>query len=287
MAFGKIGEFSVVATLGAGANSSVLRIRRNADGREYALKMVTIDGPEDQKFLKQAEHEFRVGQMLDHPNLVKVYAIEKEKGLFGFGAVKKVRLLVEYVDGQTLDKVKLMKPAKLLRVLEKIASGMVHMHRRGVFHADMKPNNVMLGRGTTVKVFDYGLAWIKGEPKDRVQGTPEYMAPETASHKLVNERTDIFNFGATMYRLVTLQLPPSVITGLPDVPMTEKTYRSQFRPVNEITPTVQPALCDLIHRCMTFKATNRPETMAEVQGTLDKLADDAAAKLDDPEDLDA
>ena len=60
-----------------------------------------------------------------------------------------------------------------------------------------------------MKVIDYGLAWIKGEPKDRVQGTPEYMAPETVEHKLINERTDIYNFGATMYRLVTLQLPPS------------------------------------------------------------------------------
>ena len=64
-----------------------------------------------------------------------------------------------------------------------------------------------------MKVIDYGLAWIKGEAKDRVQGTPEYMAPETVEHKLINERTDIYNFGATMYRLVTLQLPPCWVAG--------------------------------------------------------------------------
>ena len=98
--------------------------------------------------------------------------------------------------------------AKLVQVFERIADGLTHMHKQGVFHADLKPNNLILGRGTRVKVIDYGLAWIKGEPKDRVQGTPEYMAPETVEHKLINERTDIYNFGATMYRLVTLQLPP-------------------------------------------------------------------------------
>ena len=53
------------------------------------------------------------------------------------------------------------------------------MHKQGVFHADLKPNNLIHDRGTQVKVIDYGLAWIKGEAKDRVQGTPEYMAPET------------------------------------------------------------------------------------------------------------
>ena len=63
------------------------------------------------------------------------------------------------------------------------------MHRRGVFHADLKPNNILLGKRGEVKVIDYGLAWIKGEPKDRVQGTPEYMAPETATQQ-AHQRAD-------------------------------------------------------------------------------------------------
>ncbi len=282
MAIDKIGKFNVLATLGAGAHSSILHIRREEDGREYALKVVNIESDAEKKFLEQAEHEFRVGKMLDHPNLVKVLAFETEKNwLF---KVKKAKLLVEFVKGDTLDKIKLMKRHKMLRVFEQVAAGMVHMHRRNVLHADLKPGNIMLGRGTTVKVLDYGLAWIKGEPKDRVQGTPEYLAPETASHKLVSERTDIFNFGATMYRLVTFKLPPSVISDLAGVPMTEKTYKSLYKPVGEIVATTPPKLAGLIHKCMEFKANNRPDSFAAIQTALSAMADEAEVGLD-PADL--
>jgi len=283
MAIDRIGKVQVLATLGAGAHSSILHVRRAEDSREYALKVVSIDGETDKKFLEQAKHEFRVGQLLDHPSLVKVYCFETESDwLF---RVKKAKLLIEYVPGQTLDKAQLLKMAKLLRVLEKVAAGLVHMHKQGVIHADLKPNNLMLGRGTQVKVIDYGLAWIKGEAKDRVQGTPEYMAPETAQHKLINERTDIYNFGATMYRLVTFKLPPLAMSDLEGVKMTEKTFAKMLKPVSELNPVASKELCDLIHQCLAFNAMKRPERMSEVQGILDKLADEALGKLDDPAEI--
>lgn len=277
----RIGKFAVLGTLGAGAHSSILHVRRDADGKEYALKVVPIEDDEDKKYLDQARLELRVGQMFDHPNLVKIHCLETESDwLF---RVKKAKLLIEYVPGQTLDQAKLLHMPKVLRVLEKIASGLVHMHKHGVFHADLKPNNIILGRGTNVKVLDYGLARVKGDPpKDRVQGTPEYMAPETATHKLINERTDIYNFGATMYRVVTLRLPPLAIPDGSGMPLSSKVIASQLRPVTELNPMAPPALADLIHRCLKFNATKRPERMSEVQGVLDQLADAAAAALDDP-----
>ncbi len=281
MAIAKIGKVQVLATLGAGAHSSILHVRREADGKEYALKVVSIGGEEEKKYLEQARHEFRVAQMLDHPNLIKIYCLETESDwLF---RVRKAKLLIEFAPGETLDKVPLLKMAKLLRVLEKVASALVHMHKQGVIHADLKPSNVMLGRGLTVKVLDYGLAWIKGESKDRVQGTPEYMAPETASHKVINERTDIYNFGAMMYRLATFRLPLSaVVPG--GLALDRKSFATMLKPVNELNPLAPKGFCDLIHRCLSFDARQRPERMSEVQGVLDRLADEAAAKAD-PADL--
>ena len=272
MADEKIGKVKILATLGTGAHSTILHVRREADGKDFALKLVPVESEEDKKYLEQAKHEFRVGQMLNHPNLVKILAFETETD-WRF-RVKKAKLLIEYVEGETLDKAKLLKLAKLVRVFEKVASGLVHMHKQGVIHADLKPGNIMTGPRGVVKILDYGLAWIKSEPKDRVQGTPEYMAPETVQRKMINERTDIYNFGATLYRLVTLKLPPKIVPGMEGVEMTERQFQEKFVPVNEINKGAPKELVDLIHRCLSFKAVNRPERMSEIQGTLDKLADE-------------
>lgn len=278
----KIGKFQILQTLGSGAHSSILHVRRDADAKEYALKLVNIEDKDDLKYLEQAKHEYRVGQMLAHPNLVKVYCLETESGWFS--GPKKAKLLIEYVPGKTMDKLPLLRMAKLLRVCERIADALTHMHRKGVIHADMKPNNLILGRGTQVKVLDYGLAWIKGEPKDRVQGTPEYMAPETGSHKLVNERTDIYNFGATMYRLATLQNPPIGISPPDGLPVTEKSFNEAYQPSRKRNPMIPEGFGNLIDSCVSFNANKRPERMSEVQGLLDQLADEAAAKIN-PADL--
>src|SRR6476646_5943623 len=218
-----IGKYQVLGTLGKGAHSTILHVRRAADSREYALKVVPIEAKEDQKFLEQARHEYRVGQMLGHVNLIKIHCLEvKRDWLF---RTRQADELIEYVNGKTLDATPIPQD-QLVPVFVQVAAGLAHMHRRGVFHADLKPNNILYGKRGEVKIIDYGLAWIKGEPKDRVQGTPEYMAPETAKSKVISERTDIYNFGATMYRLTTMKLPPSVLpsAGMESLRIGAKTF---------------------------------------------------------------
>ena len=277
-AFGNIGKVQVVGTLGKGAHSSILHVRRQADAREYALKVVTIADKEELKFLEQARHEFRVAGMLSHPNLIKIHCLETEKDwLF---RVKKVNLLIEFVNGKTLDMVPPMPMPKLIPVLAQVTTGMMHMHRRGVFHADLKPNNIMLGKRGEVKILDYGLAHIKGEPKDRIQGTPEYMAPETIRGKAVNEQTDIFNLGATMYRLTTLKLPPSLLGSGDSMKLSERTWKSMLKPVNELNRSVPQELADLIHRCMAFHPDSRPERMGAIYEDLKQIADDLGEPIE-------
>ena len=265
----RIGKFQTLGTLGSGAHSTILHVRRQADSREYALKFVTIEDKEEMKFLDQANHEFRVAQMLSHPNLIKIYCLETQKDwLF---RVRKVNLLIEFVNGKTLDLVPPMPMVKLVPVLAQIAAGLVHMHRRNVYHGDLKPNNILYGKRAEVKIIDYGLATIKGEPKDRIQGTPEYMAPETVKSKIINEKTDIYNFGATMYRLTTLNLPP-VSASAESVRMGEKAWKERFKPVQEHNDNVPESLCDLIHACMAYKPEKRPERMNDVYETLKEIS---------------
>ena len=142
-----------------------------------------------------------------------------------------------------------------MQIFVKIAEGLVHMHRRGVFHADLKPGNIMLSKSGDVKIIDFGLAWIKGEAKGRVQGTPEYMAPEQVKMRQANEKTDIYNFGATMYRLTTLRLPPSNAAG-GELALDAKTHAQLLVPVQECNHEAPAELASLIQTCLAF---NRPK----------------------------
>jgi eukaryotic-like serine/threonine-protein kinase len=279
MDIGPIGKFQVLGTLGSGAHSSILHIRRSRDSKHYALKVVPIEGKEDLKFLEQAQHEIRVAEMLDHPNLIKVYALETPRGWLY--RIRKVHLLIEYVNGKTLDTVPRLSIPRLVQIFVQVAAGMVHMHRKGVFHADLKPNNILLSRAGEVKIIDFGLAWIRGQPKGRVQGTPEYMAPEQAQNGMVNERTDIYNLGATMYRLVTWRLPPSTLNSTEGMAMDAKTFHNMLKPVAECNAEAPRALCQLIHHCLEFSALKRPERMSEIQGSLDHLADELVRTPED------
>jgi len=271
-----IGKFDIKGELGKGAHSTILHIRRHADGKNYALKVVPLDDPEDQKFLDQAQHEFRVAKMLNHPNLLKVHTFEPVRDwLF---RTRKAHLLLEYVNGKTLDTCPRIPLPQLVQIFKCIADGLVHMHRRQVCHADLKPNNVLLSRAGDVKIIDFGLAWIKGEPKERVQGTPEYMAPEQGGKCVVTEKSDLFNFGATMYRMLTWRLPPPAFGGMP---VDAKTWERLVTPVGKLNPAVPPELAELVHRCLAFTPENRPERASEVQGVLDRLVDDLVREPED------
>jgi serine/threonine protein kinase len=276
----RIGKFSVLGQLGTGAHSTILHVRRNEDSKHYALKVVQIDSAAETKFLDQAEHEFKVAQMLQHPNLIKILALEKVKDwLF---RVRKAHLLIEYVNGKTLDTCPRLTMPRLVQVFKCVADGMVHMHRRQVCHGDLKPNNILLSRSGDVKIIDFGLARIRGQGGGRIQGTPEYMAPEQIKHSLINERTDIYNFGGAMYRLVTWRLPPSVASDEEKgLPIDSKTWTRLYKPVQELAPNAPPALCELINRCLSFDAHKRPERMSEVQNALDHLVDEIASAPED------
>jgi serine/threonine protein kinase len=267
----RIGEFQVLGSLGKGANSTILHIRRSADSKQYALKIVPISGPEDRKYLEQAEHEYRIAQKLHHPNLIRIYVLEKVPRWLLFG-VKEVRLLIEYVPGSTLDKQRILSFPKLVQVFEQVASGLAHMHRRDVYHADLKPGNIMLSRSGVVKIIDYGLAWTKDCPKHRIQGTPEYMAPEQVKQRVVNEQTDIFNFGATMYRLCTWKTIPKVMDDSGQV-IPQTIWERQLQPVRQANPACPGPLADLIHACLAYKPHQRPESMSDVHERLQELVE--------------
>ena len=107
----------------------------------------------------------------------------------------------------------------------------------------------------------------------RARDDPEGFWAEQAQRGVVNESTDIYNFGATMYRLVTWKLPPRTQKSAEGVTLNAKTFEQMLKPVQELNPKAPVELCNVIHRCLRFTARDRPERVSEVQGDLDRLAD--------------
>jgi serine/threonine protein kinase len=194
-------KYRVVNNLGTGAGSTILLISdKTAGGKRYALKVVRKQDEDDEVYVQQALTEFEAAKKLNHPAIAKIFDCRMKKSWF---KVKGVELLMEYVEGKTLDEIEAPELGQLVLVFCQVASALTHMHRRGVYHGDLKPGNIMLTKNGQVKLIDFGTAWVRGQKKDRIQGTPQYIAPEQATEKVIDEKTDIYNLGATMYRMFT------------------------------------------------------------------------------------
>ena len=256
-------KYRVVSTLGTGAGSTILQIADQTDkGKRYALKVVRRASSDDDIYVQQAETEFHASRKLNHPNISKIYDIRKKRSMLF--KVQGVELLMEYIDGKTLDELESPSIGQLVLVFCQVASALKHMHRRGVYHGDLKPMNIMLSKDGEVKLIDFGTAWIRGEDKQRIQGTPQYIAPEQASDKTVDEKTDVYNFGATMYRMFTGFY---VQQGIPKKDETRK-----LQMPNKINPNIPGELNELILNCVRVDAGKRPAGMFEVYDQLKAIA---------------
>ncbi|MFI5456752.1 MAG: serine/threonine protein kinase [Isosphaerales bacterium] len=255
-------KYRVVNQLGTGAGSTILLISdKTSGGKRYALKVVRKQDPEDEVYVQQALTEFEAAKKLNHPAIAKVFDCRLKKAWF---KVKGVELLIEYVEGKTLDEIEAPELGQLVLMFCQVSSALTHMHRRGVFHGDLKPSNIMLNKAGQVKLIDFGTAWVRGQDKNRVQGTPQYIAPEQAVEKVVDEKTDIYNFGATMYRMFTGRYAQQTI-------LKPGEDRKLVPPV-KINPRIPGPLNELIIASLSLDPSKRPEGMFEIRDQLSAIA---------------
>jgi serine/threonine-protein kinase len=252
--------YRVLSPLGTGAGSTILLISdKEAGGKKYALKVVKRQDADDDIYIAQAMHEFEVSQRLNHESIIKIHDLRVKKAWF---RVTGVELLMEYVDGHTLDEIEAPGIKELILIFNQVAGALGHMHRRGVYHGDLKPSNIMLREDGRVKLIDFGTAWIKGDDKNRVQGTPQYMAPEQATERQVDEKTDIYNFGATMYRMFTGRYAQQ---GIPI--LGEASSRKLTSPIL-IQPAIPGTVNETILACLQGDPNRRPAGVFEIKHQL-------------------
>ncbi|MBK9119633.1 MAG: serine/threonine protein kinase [Phycisphaerales bacterium] len=259
--------YEVVARLGRGAGA-VISLARDLDrNRQVVVKHVVRRGNEDEKFIAQAENEYDVAAAVEHPFLRKCYDIVRVRRWF---VTREVLLIMEYVEGELLEEQPPETLPALLTTFRQIAEGLAALHQQGFAHADIKPNNVLIPRTGGVKIIDFGQSCPLGYTKERVQGTPDYIAPEQLHRQPIDQRTDVYNLGATMYRLVTgkwfrtlINLGPATGTRI-----ALESERGNFPP-HEVNPTVPLPLSKLIVECCNTQKVERPRDMKEVIARLD------------------
>ncbi|MCC6426894.1 MAG: serine/threonine protein kinase [Phycisphaerales bacterium] len=271
----KVGQvvegFRIMAELGRGARSIVYLVQDPETKQVWALKHVEKLGPKDDRFLEQAEMECRISGDLDHTAIRKIYKIVKKKaGLLT--AVKELFLIMEHVDGVPID----VHPPKTfegaVHIFHQTASAMAHMHDRGYAHADMKPNNVIVDDKGTVKIIDLGQACKLNTVKPRIQGTPDYIAPEQVHLKPITAKTDIYNLGAMMYWILTRKfIPTALAKGDSLVGSLDPKLMAKPIPAIEINKKILPKLNDLIMHCVEVDPENRPADMQVVSDRLNLI----------------
>jgi len=262
----KLLGYEVLERLGEGARSTIYAVVDPATGRRFALKHVLRDDQKDIRFIEQMETEFEISKQFSHPNLRRSFDLKKNKSILR--KVTEAFLVMELVDGQPLD-VKLPRDARgqpdVMAIIDTFiaaAGGLRAMHQMGYAHCDIKPNNILRDDSGVVKVIDFGQRCRIGTIKERIQGTPDYIAPEQVARRPISVQTDVFNLGATLYWALTGKVIPTLYT------VNKKGENSFLLDTRidtpmDLNPKVPLALSKLVMDSIATKPQNRPADMEE------------------------
>jgi eukaryotic-like serine/threonine-protein kinase len=262
----KLLQYDVLERIGEGARSTIYAVRDPVSGREYAMKHVLRSDTKDIRFVEQMETEFEISKQFNHPNLRKVYDLKINKSLLM--KVAEAYLLMELVDGRTIDINRPTDTVQLIEMFIQVAKGLKYMHQLGYVHCDLKPINILRTPTGQVKIIDFGQSCKIGTVKDRIQGTPDYIAPEQVMRQPVTQQTDVFNLGASMYWAVTGRHIPTLYT------VNKKGENSflldaRFDTPRDLNPNVPQALANLIMESVSTRASRRPADMDSVLQRLE------------------
>ncbi len=276
----KLLHYEVLARLGEGARSIIYEVRDPETRQVYALKHVVRHEQKDIRFIEQMETEFEISRQFTHPNLRRSYELKISKTMLM--KISEAFLLMELVTGKPLD---VQRPHDMLDLVDtfiQAAQGLGALHAMGYAHCDIKPNNILRNEQGHVKVIDFGQSCRIGTVKERIQGTPDYIAPEQVARRPVTVQTDIFNLGATLYWSLTGQNIPTLYT------VSKKGEHSflldaRFASPMDLDPRVPPALSNLVMECVSTRPQKRPAHMDQVLMRLE-LAKHILLKQANPQD---
>ena len=271
--------YRVRRVIGDGAHSRVYEVEDTKSHTAYALKHVISEGEKEERYLDQLRAEWRIGKALNHPAVRKLVALEGEGLLSKIFRTKsnELGLVMELIDAPPLSEHvnRGTRPSmpECIKIFLDVADGLQHMHDKGFIHADMKPLNILYDADRRLtKVIDLGQAVDVGTQKVRLQGSAGYISPEQARevkerlYAPVTERTDVVNFGATMYAILArgLLAPQSQHTADKRIRVEpDQLGPSQLMSLGD--PEIRRDLSDLVAKCLMAEPAGRCSMKQVVQ----------------------
>ncbi len=272
-------RYRLDAVLGAGGMGVVHRAEDVKLRRIVALKLLPAENVGDEQSRARFLREARLAASIKHPCVTTVYDVGEDE--------KNVYLAMELVEGRSLRAVLeqgRLERARALDIATAIAEGVAAAHAVGVIHRDLKPDNVMIAASGAVKILDFGIAKIHTQVatdpalaatatpdssatrEGMILGTPAYMSPEQAKGRAIDDRTDVFAFGVTLFEMLTGQRP---FKGTSIEVLIAADRDPAPRP-STLNPAVHDDLDELVLACIEKRASARPP-MAVVAARLREL----------------
>lgn len=259
---GRIGRYEVERHLGRGGMGDVYLVRDTVINRKAALKTIRLDTDMvPAQAIEMRQRFYREGQtagQLAHPNIVTVYDLGEALGMS--------YIVMEFVEGDTLAqmmKKHRLSAAQIKHIIYYAAIGLDHAHQKGVFHRDVKPENLMVSKTGIVKVMDFGIARIVESTLTKTGsliGTPAYMSPEHVNGEKIDARSDVFSLGVILYELLTGKKP---FTGETMSSLMFAIIQAHPTEVSTVDAKLGPAWDQILGKALAKKRDDRYATAKE------------------------
>lgn len=253
-------RYELEQKLGEGGMARVYRGRDLRLNRPVAIKVLHSQYASDTGFLQRFQHEAQAVANLRHPNIVDVYDVGQDGDIH--------YIVMEYVPGSDL-KALILRQAPLpieqaVTIAEAVARGLEAAHRLGMIHRDIKPQNIIVGDGSVVKITDFGIAKSKMSTAMTETGvtfgTADYISPEQARGLPATPQSDIYALGVTLYEMLTGRLP---FTGDSSVVVAMQHVNTEPPPLRMYNPRVPPQLEGIVLRAISKEPADRPASARE------------------------